>query len=297
MLYTQTPAGQTTGSGRDTMTTGFAFTRPSNSKPFNAAVENGSNFSTSPTDSEWATATPTTMSDLTQATNLHFSPFLTWASTLPNGPHLTRVINQPAVLHLINENIYISIQFTAWKMQGAGFAYNRSTPAAVQPAPTVSVSSPANNAVFSSPANVHLAATASVATGTVTNVAFLNGDAQLASVTTSPFTTTANNLAAGAYALRAVATAGGVSSTSAVVNFSVINPVAVATSTPGVTNGQFSFSFSANPGLTYVVQNSSNLLNWIPLVTNTPSGSTVQVNDTFDTNNTRFYRVARMPNP
>jgi hypothetical protein len=184
-------------------------------------------------------------------------------------------------------------------MQGAGFAYNRSTPAAVQPAPTVNLTSPANNAVFSSPANVHLAATATVATGTVTNVSFVNtnGNVLLGSAQVSPFTTTANNLAAGAYALRAIATAGGVSSTSAVVNFSVINPVAVATSAPGMTNGQFSFSFSANPGLTYVVQNSSNLLNWIPLVTNTPSGSTVQVNDTFDTNHTRFYRVARMPNP
>jgi hypothetical protein len=151
--------------------------------------------------------------------------------------------------------------------------------------------------VFAAPANVGFKANAAVSTGTVTNVAFLNGATQLGSVQASPFNFTANGLAAGPYTLTAVATAGGVSTTSAVVNFSVVTPVAVAASKAGVTNGQFSFNYSATPGLTYVVQNSSNLVTWLPLITNVPTTSSVQVSDPVNSNSLRFYRVGQVPNP
>ncbi len=52
----------------------------------------------------------------------------------------------------------------------------------------------------------------------------------------------------GSYALTAVATAGGVSTTSAVVNFSVVTPVAVAASKAGITNGQFVFQLLGHAG-------------------------------------------------
>ncbi len=165
------------------------------------------------------------------------------------------------------------------------------------PSPMVSITNPVSNATFAAPANVKLGASASVSSGSVTNVAFFNGATQLGSVQASPFNVTANGLTAGAYALTAVATAGGVSTTSAVVNFSVVTPVAVSTSVPVVTNGQFSFHYAANPGLTYVVQNSSDLVTWLPLVTNIPVSSTVLVTDTFSSNSLRFYRVGRVPNP
>ncbi len=68
------------------------------------------------------------------------------------------------------------LTLAVWSLDfSGGFAYTRSTPAVVvtQPSPTVSITSPTNNATFAAPANVTFKANASVGTGTVTNVAFL----------------------------------------------------------------------------------------------------------------------------
>jgi len=167
----------------------------------------------------------------------------------------------------------------------------------VVPPPSVSISNPASGAVFAAPANVNIAADATVSSGTVTNVQFFTNGISLGSVQTAPFSLTANNLAAGAYALKAVATAAGISSTSAVVNVSVVNPVAVSLSGAAVNSGQFSFNYAADPGLAYVVQSSSNLVDWVSLVTNVASGSPVPFSDSFDSNPIKFYRVGRLPNP
>jgi len=167
----------------------------------------------------------------------------------------------------------------------------------VVPPPSVSISNPASGAVFAAPANVNIAADATVSSGTVTNVQFFTNGISLGSVQTAPFSLTANNLAAGAYALEAVATAAGISSTSAVVNVSVVNPVAVSLSGAAVNSGQFSFNYAADPGLAYVVQSSSNLVDWVSLVTNVASGSPVPFSDSFDSNPIKFYRVGRLPNP
>jgi hypothetical protein len=94
----------------------------------------------------------------------------------------------------------------------------------------------------------------------------------------------------------AVATAAGISATSSVVNVNVVTPVTTGLSAPTSANNQFSFSYSANSGLRYVVESSSNLFNWTPLFTNTAGGSAVL----FTTNimpGDAFYRVGRLPNP
>jgi hypothetical protein len=62
-------------------------------------------------------------------------------------------------------------------------------------------------------------------------------------------------------------------------------------------NNQFTFSYNANPGLTYVVQKSSNLVNWVSLSTNVASSSPVQVTDAFVPANSQYYRVGLAPNP
>ncbi len=92
------------------------------------------------------------------------------------------------------------------------------------PAPTVSVTSPANNASFTAPAAVNIQATAADANGTVTSVAFYNGTTLLGTDTTSPYSFSWTNVATGNYAITARATDnGGATTTSSAVNIVVGN--------------------------------------------------------------------------
>jgi len=208
-------------------------------------------------------------------------------------------VGKTFVVHLTNEDIYLSLTLTGWGGAGGSgdksFSYTRSTPA--PPTPTISITNPAGGAVFAAPANVTIAANAAVSSGTVTNVQFFTNGVALGSVLTAPFSLTANNLAAGAYALKAAATAAGISATSTVVNVSVVNPVVVSLSGAAVNSDQFSFNYTANAGLTYVIQSSSNLMNWASLATNVASGNPMPFSGPFDSTGAKFYRVGRLPNP
>jgi len=164
--------------------------------------------------------------------------------------------------------------------------------------PTVTITSPADRSVFAAPANVTIQANPFDTDGPVTNVQFFAGANLLGADTTMPFSIEASNLAAGSYALSAVATdKGGLIGTSSVVNISVVTPVTVALSSPVLNNGQFLFSYTANAGLRYVIENSTNLAHWTPLTTNTAVGNSQQYGEAFDVNFLRFYRVGRLPNP
>jgi len=89
-------------------------------------------------------------------------------------------------------------------------------------APTVSITSPANNATFNAGANITINATATDSDGTVTSVAFYQGSTLLGTDTTSPYTFTWNGVAAGSYVLTAKATDNsGATTTSAAVNITV----------------------------------------------------------------------------
>lgn len=165
------------------------------------------------------------------------------------------------------------------------------------PSPSVSITNPVGGAVFSAPANVKIGATAAVTVGTVTNVAFLAGATPLGSAQASPFKITTGSLAAGNYALAAVATAAGLSTTSAMVNITVVSPVALSNSVPLVAGGQFSFHYSANVGLAYIVQKSSDLVAWLPIFTNVASSNSVHFADSAPASGSHYYRVVRQPNP
>jgi beta-glucanase (GH16 family) len=88
---------------------------------------------------------------------------------------------------------------------------------------TVSITSPANNAVVTS--NFLIEAVATVNPGTVTNVNFYDGAALLGNDTTSPYNFAVDGATLGAHALKAVARdSSGNSVTSSVVNITVSNP-------------------------------------------------------------------------
>ena len=185
------------------------------------------------------------------------------------------------------------------------FHYNSSMTGEVNVAgsalpPTISITNPTNNATFSAPASFTLTATASGTSGTVTNVQFFQGATSLGNVPTNPYSVPVNNLTAADYTFSAVASDnGGLTATNS-VTVHVVTPVSIVLSTPQfLPPGEFRFNYTANPGLTYIIQRSSSLNSgtWTTLSTNVAGGSPVLFDDSTASGNPGFYRVGRLPNP
>jgi GH18 family chitinase len=88
--------------------------------------------------------------------------------------------------------------------------------------PVVRITSPANNATFTSPATVTITASASDADGSISKVEFYNGAAKLGEATASPYTYAWTNVTTGTYTLTAKATDNnGAVTTSAAVTVTV----------------------------------------------------------------------------
>lgn len=166
--------------------------------------------------------------------------------------------------------------------------------------PTVSITNPTNNTTFSAPASFTLTATASGTSGTVTNVQFFQGATSLGNIPTSPYSVPVNSLAAADYTFSAVASdSGGLTATNS-VTVHVVTPVSIILSAPQfLPPGDFRFNYTANPGLTYIIQRSSSLSSgtWTTLGTNVAGGSPVPFDDPTASGNPGFYRVGRLPNP
>jgi plastocyanin len=167
--------------------------------------------------------------------------------------------------------------------------------------PSVAITAPTNGAVFAAPWTGAIKATASDSDGTVSKVDFFAGTTRLGTVTSPPpspsFTVT--NLAAGSYTLKAVVTDNaGATNTSAGVTISVVTPVAIVLSSPKrLSASAFQFSYSANPGLRYLVQRSGALPGFSPISTNTANTNKVNFLDNSATGAVSFYDVHLVPNP
>ena len=93
-------------------------------------------------------------------------------------------------------------------------------------APSVSITSPANNANFLTPATITINASATANNGSIYKVDFYNGPTLLGSAASSPYTYVWSGAVAGNYTLTAIATDnGGLTTTSAAVNITVSNPI------------------------------------------------------------------------
>jgi hypothetical protein len=85
------------------------------------------------------------------------------------------------------------------------------------------------------------------------------------------------------------------SSTSAVVSITVITPAYFA-SEQFAANHQFQLNFMGVPGSSYVLQATTNFVNWTPLSTNTATTNSFMLFDAQATNFPyRFYRVVEQP--
>lgn len=172
--------------------------------------------------------------------------------------------------------------------------------AAVNLPPSVTITNPVSGAVFAAPANVTIQASASDTNGTVTNVQFRVGANVVTNKATAPFFGVTNNLAAGSYTLFAIASDNSGATATNQVAISVVTPVTVLLSAPQkLAPANYKFSYTANVGLGYIIQRSTNLLstNWTTLLTNTAGSSLINFTDINATVNPGFYRVGRLPNP
>ncbi len=162
--------------------------------------------------------------------------------------------------------------------------------------PSVTITNPTNGKVLAAPASFGLAASASDSDGSVTNVQFLQGAAVLGNDTTAPYNFSASGLTAGSYTFSAVASDNAGAKATNSISITVVNPVAVQLGSPQkVSAGSFKFSFSANTGLSYVVQRSINFSNWTALVTNLAASNPVVFIDPAATGTASYYRVGRLP--
>src|ERR1039457_3861615 len=222
--FTQAAPYPNTGD-RDQLTANVALTRATPSGGgtggmFNAVTETSFSKGFSPADTEWA------IGSLANYATLSYTDW----TTCGGGNPVHNLPGQQLVVHLISDNIYLSLLFT-FLPSGPGFSYNRSTPASGDLPPTVAIISPTNGASFTAPANVPITANASDPDGSVTNVAFFDGSTFLGGTNNTPYTVTAT-LATGSHALTAVVTDNlGLSTTSAVVTVTV----SVANVPPSVT--------------------------------------------------------------
>lgn len=171
--------------------------------------------------------------------------------------------------------------------------------AAVSLPPAVSITNPANGGTLAAPASFTLAATASSSSG-ITNVQFFQGAASLGNITTAPYSVPVNSLAAADYAFSAVASDnGGLTATNS-ITVHVVTPVAIVLSAPQFfPPSDFRFNYTANPGLSYIIQRASSLStgSWTTLRTNVAGSSPELYDDQTASGNPAFYRVGRLPNP
>jgi len=99
--------------------------------------------------------------------------------------------------------------------------------------PVVSLTSPVSGAVYTAPASIEIAASASDADGSITKVDFYRGSTLLSSDDTSPYTYTWTNVAKGNYTITAKATDNsGALTSSTTVTIKVNQPPVVSISSP-----------------------------------------------------------------
>src|SRR5207248_1327173 len=126
---------------RDQLTPNVALTRGSAAGMFNGVTEVSYTHNFSPADTEWAVGSLADYATLTYAS---------WEVT-GGGRPVHNLPGQQLVVHLISDDIYLSLKFTSLP-SGAGFTYDRSTPSASNAPPTVAIISPTNGASFTAPA-------------------------------------------------------------------------------------------------------------------------------------------------
>jgi hypothetical protein len=161
--------------------------------------------------------------------------------------------------------------------------------------PTVAINSPANNAIFTAPANITITADPADSDGTIRLVEFFQNDINLAGVTNKPYSFNWTNVSAGNYILTAKATDNfGATTVSSPIAISVTNaaPAPVVIQNAAISEGALLFSFATQAGVNYTVQFTESLdpVNWQVTTNFIGTGADISVTNV-TTSRERFYRV------
>jgi M6 family metalloprotease-like protein len=183
-----------------------------------------------------------------------------------------------------NNNKKYTCNVGGWCSSAAAWAYEPGVGSAWQSAwtetgvcggtnlnPTVSITSPNNNATFTAPATINITATAADADGTVSKVEFFNGTIKLGEDLTAPFTYSWNNVSAGTYTVTAKATDNAGAST-------ISASIALVVNGSGTCTAQQWTSVAYNGGAIVQYNGIKYLANWWtqnerPDLNNGPTGS------------------------
>lgn len=143
--------------------------------------------------------------------------------------------------------------------------YRRGTYPNINTSPSVMLTSPSSNAVFTSPATVNIVAAPTDIDGTVQRVEFYSGEKLVQTSTASPYAVTLPSVSAGVYTVYArVYDDQGASATSPPLRFTVVPPTLPGRMTTVGAAG-FEFSLKLPQAGLYRLEASTNLLDWMSL--------------------------------
>ena len=165
--------------------------------------------------------------------------------------------------------------------------------------PTVTITSPTNNAMFTAPASFAFEADAYDADpGDVWDVEFWIGNAMVDDVYSAPYATTVTNLAAGTYTLKAIVWDYSSAKATNSITIRVVNSGPITLAGSALAAGKFVFNASGlTPGKTNVLQSSTNPaspLSWGPVSTNVAGNSTASFTNTVAAG-AHFFRILQLP--
>lgn len=115
---------------QDAITPNVTITRGELSGIFNIVTEEGHTMASSPAGTRWATTLVPGNADQTiSATNWTNLSFTNWAAAYGGqGGLATNILTHDAVVHLVEDDIYLDLRFTQWAIRAGGFEYLRSEP-------------------------------------------------------------------------------------------------------------------------------------------------------------------------
>lgn len=123
MTFTEPVGGSgSVPSNQDRLTADVWLTRDTTKGLYNASLEGAFVPFVSPAGTEWAYGSLADHSTLT---------YTDWEDF--NGKNPPSMVGQNAVVHLISDDIYLSVTFLSWGGSAGGFSYQRSTPTVPEP--------------------------------------------------------------------------------------------------------------------------------------------------------------------
>jgi hypothetical protein len=226
--------------------------------------------------------------------------YTVWYGTASGGPYPTKktsTLASTTVTGVANGTNYYFVA-TATDLNGPSAISAQVSAAPTNPAPVVTLTSPASGAAFTAPAAISLAATVTTNGNSINKIQFYNNATNLIGEDViPPYAFVWPNVSAGSYSVAArVVYNGSSTADTAAASVTVTNPPPAISNSGVQSNGSFTLGGSGGAGQIYVLLTASNLaapMDWAPVATNTADvNGAFSFSDLEATNyQQRFYRI------